>query len=110
MSSERWFLGFDAGCTKCTKMASQVESVTNQRLTAISLSSAEMTKWREESLGENAPWAPTVIRINGDGSVSGWTGVRAGLGLVDLLGPKLTWRVSQSSARNSHRSGCRVLL
>jgi hypothetical protein len=53
-----------------------------------------MDHWRGEVFGEDAPWAPTLVELDG-GPVKAWTGVRMGAHLSRALGPVATWRVMQ---------------
>ena len=64
------------------------------KLEVKSLRDPQVTHWREQALGENAPWAPTLIE-NIDDKVRAWTGPKMGLQLVRFLGPVATWRVMQ---------------
>lgn len=85
-------LGFDAGCMKCSEMARRIEERVGDRLEVESLLDPQVKEWRREVLGENAPWAPTLIEVR-DGKVRAWTGIRLGLVLSRFLGPRDTWRV-----------------
>jgi hypothetical protein len=53
-----------------------------------------MARWREQALGKDAPWVPTLVEVEGD-AIRAWTGVRMGARLSRALGPLATWRVMQ---------------
>ena len=87
-------LGFDAGCMTCSGLAKGIEEAVGDRLEVRSLTDPQMKHWRGQALGENAPWAPTLVEINGS-VVRAWTGVRMGAHLARRLGPAATWRVAK---------------
>ena len=91
---KRLVLGFDAGCSTCAEMAQKVKEKVGEKLEVVNLREPEVMQWREEALGENAPWTPTLFEVNG-GAVKAWTGKRMGLKLGRALGPVATWRVMQ---------------
>jgi hypothetical protein len=84
-------LGFDAGCTTCSGLAWQIEERVGDKLEVVSLLDPEMGRWRKQALGEDAPWAPTLVEIR-NGKVRAWTGLSMGIALSHRLGPKSTWR------------------
>jgi hypothetical protein len=90
----RLVLGFDAGCTTCSGLAKRIEERVGDRLEIRSLNDPTMDHWRKEALGEEAPWAPTLVELNG-GPVKAWTGLRMGARLSRVLGPVATWRIMQ---------------
>jgi hypothetical protein len=92
--TRRLVLGFDAGCMTCSELARRIEEKVGNKIEVLSLNDPLMEHWREEALGEAAPWAPTLVEIEG-GSIRAWTGVRLGARLSLALGPLATWRVMQ---------------
>ena len=88
----RLVLGFDAGCMTCSELAKTIEAAVGDRLEIRSLNEPQVEYWRRQALGEDAPWAPTLIEVR-DGSVKAWTGVRMGARLGRALGLVATWRV-----------------
>lgn len=60
------YLGYDAGCLKCSTIATRIEDEVGDQLTLIPLASPQMRGWREELLGEDARWAPTLVRVSGE--------------------------------------------
>src|SRR3712207_1760068 len=91
----RLVLGFDAGCMTCSELARRIEERVGDRLEVRSLNDPMMDHWRREAYGEDAPWAPTLVEIDG-GPARAWTGVRMGARLSRALGPVATWRVMQA--------------
>jgi hypothetical protein len=87
-------LGFDAGCMTCSELARRIEERVGDKVEVRSLNDPMMDHWRGEVFGEDAPWAPTLVELNG-GPVKAWTGVRMGARLSRALGPIATWRVMQ---------------
>ena len=90
----RLVLGFDARCMTCNGLAQRIEEAVGDRLEIRSLNDPMMRQWRRQALGENAPWAPTLIEVNGS-VVRAWTGVRMGAHLAHKLGPAVTWRLAK---------------
>lgn len=90
----RLVLGFDAGCMKCSEMAGRIEEAVGDRLEVKSLRDPQVEHWRKQALGEDAPWAPTLVEVGG-GEVRAWTGLRMGARMSRILGPLATWRVMQ---------------
>ncbi len=74
----RLVLGFDAGCFTCSELARKIEDAVGEKLEVRSLNDPMMDHWRKEVFGEEAPWAPTLIEVEG-GTVRAWTGVRMGV-------------------------------
>ena len=87
-------LGFDAGCLTCSELAKRIEERVGDKIEVLSLNDPLMQHWRKEAFGDAAPWAPTLVELDG-GSVRAWTGVRMGVRLSRALGPLATWRVMQ---------------
>ncbi|MDQ3362739.1 MAG: hypothetical protein M3534_13970 [Actinomycetota bacterium] len=90
----RLVLGFDAGCVTCSELARGIEERVGDKVEIRSLYDPQMEHWREQALGKDAAWAPTLVELNG-GPVRAWTGVRMGARLSRVLGPVATWRVMQ---------------
>ena len=99
-------LGLDAGCMTCSELAHSIEEAAGGRLEVRSLHDPQVEHWRKQALGENAPWAPTLIEVEG-AKVKAWTGLRMGLVLSRKLGPVTTWRVMQAlgEVRQTPESG-----
>lgn len=91
---ERLMLAFDAGCVACGGMAASVEEAADDRLEVISLDDPVVRRWRRQALGDDAPWAPTLIEVKGE-SVKAWTGLKMGVVLTKKLGLSVTWRIMQ---------------
>lgn len=89
---ERLMLAFDAGCVACGGMAASVEEAADDRLEVISLDDPVVRRWRRQALGDDAPWAPTLIEVKGE-SVKAWTGLKMGVVLTKKLGLSVTWRI-----------------
>ena len=86
-------LGFDAGCHTCLNIAESVQEEVRNKVILENLNSPRMLGWREETLGADAPWAPTLFGIEGDTVLWGLTGWRMAFALSRRLGPIDTWRV-----------------
>ncbi len=89
---KRLVLGFDAGCMACSQLAEKIEEAVGEKLETASLADPRMTEWRRQALGEDAPWAPTLVEV-ADGEVRAWTGIMMGARLARKLGPAATWKV-----------------
>jgi len=90
----RLVLGFDARCMTCNGLARSIEEAVGAKLELRSLTDPQVEHWREQALGKDAPWAPTLFTVK-PGSIKAWTGRRMGLILARKLGIVATWRVLQ---------------
>lgn len=97
----RLVLGFDAGCGSCSGLAESVRQAAGGRLEVASLSSPEMTSWRHQKFGREAPWVPTLVVVKGSAQARVFTGVRLGVMLSRYLPPSQVWAVSV--ALGAHR-------
>ena len=91
----RLVLGFDAGCMTCRSVAARVEKVGNGKLEIRSLRHPQMKHWREQALGEDAPWTPTLVEVDVRG-VRAWTGARMVVKLTRALGVVSALRVMRA--------------
>ncbi|WP_407674372.1 bacteriocin fulvocin C-related protein [Nonomuraea glycinis] len=82
-----WILAFDASCGQCTEIAERVKRLGGHRIDVLPLSSAAVVEWRARALGESAPWAPTLIRVEHE-KVRAWTGTPMAIRLAARLGIK----------------------
>jgi hypothetical protein len=80
-----WILAFDAGCRSCTDVVDRVRASTDGKLATASLAEPQVREWRQQALGEAAPWAPTLLAVDGD-DVRAWTGPALSIRLMRLLG------------------------
>src|SRR5215210_2717168 len=107
----RLVLAFDAGCVTCSALARRIEERVGGRLELRSLRSPQVQEWRRRAMGEDAPWAPTLIELRGtEEEVRAWTGPAMAVHLSRSLGPVASWRVMQilgefGSAAASERWG-----
>lgn len=67
----RLVLGFDAGCTTCSDLAKKIEERVGDKLEVRSLYDPQVEHWRRQVLGEDVPWTPTLIEVNGGRSELG---------------------------------------
>ena len=91
---QRLVLGFDAGCAKCSNVELQIREQVGDEIEVLSLSDYLVQDWRERALGEDAPWAPTLLEVSGAGVEGGPAG---GWGPI--------WRAA--SARPPHGGSCK---
>jgi hypothetical protein len=90
--SARLVLAFDASCGKCREISAAVEQACDGKLEVLPLTHGDVRRWRDDWFDGAAPWAPTLIRVDGD-DVRVWTGRGMALPLVRGLGPRATTRV-----------------
>lgn len=83
----RWILAFNASCALCKEVARRVDRASAGRLEVLPLGHEDVQRWRDQALGQGAPWAPTLLRVEG-ARVRAWTGVRMGPRLAMRLGPR----------------------
>lgn len=85
-------LGFDASCGKCSSMAKQLKDDVGSAVDVLPLNNPQMKEWRTDVFAE-PPWAPTLIRVDGDGrALDGWVGWKIGPVLGSRLGPQAATR------------------
>ena len=96
----RWVLAFDSTCSACQSTSSKVAHACDHRLEVMPLSSDDVKVWRATVYGDNPPWAPTLIRVNGE-STQAWTGRAMAVQLVRAIGLRSTMRVLRVLGQNS---------
>lgn len=89
-------LGFDAGCGTCSDLAGRVQERVGDKLSVENLNDPKLMSWREEALGKDAKWAPTLFEVDGEKVERAWTGWKMGWALSRKLGPATTWQVMQA--------------
>ncbi|MFI0976380.1 bacteriocin fulvocin C-related protein [Streptomyces sp. NPDC021093] len=87
-------------------MSSTVARASGGKLEVLPLTDADVQRWREEAMGVDPVWAPTLLRV-ADGVARAWTGPRMTPPLVRQLGPRATGRVlvALGELRRSARTG-----
>lgn len=104
------YLGLDDSCSYCRNIAGALARALGDAVVTVPLTDERMQRWRKEVWGDNAPWAPTLIRV-GDGSpVQGWTGWRIAPALTRAVGPQramaaLSALGAEELGRSSNRPG-----
>lgn len=83
----RLYLGYDASCMQCSTVAARIESLVGNQLTLLPLTSPLMDSWRRKTLGDDAPWTPTLVRVNGSKGRA-YVGWQMGPQLAAALGVK----------------------
>ncbi|WP_069159696.1 bacteriocin fulvocin C-related protein [Nocardia altamirensis] len=96
--SERWVLAFDASCGTCREISDAVAHACDGRLEVLPLANADVRRWRDQALGREIDWAPTLLRVTGP-RVRAWTGPVLGWRLARVLGPAATLRVMSALGR-----------
>lgn len=93
-SNTRWILVFNASCGTCRAISEKIAQACDGKLEVLPLTDARVEQWREQALGPQAPWMPTLLRITGqDTEVRAWVGPAMGVWLVRRLGLRSTMRV-----------------
>ncbi len=92
LSETRWVLAFDASCATCRQVSAVVVQACEGRLEVLPLSRPDVRSWREQALGAEPRWVPTLLRVEGD-KARAWTGVGMAMPLARRLGPAATVRV-----------------
>lgn len=82
-----WFLGYDGACGRCSAIQEMVSHIAGGQLTPVNLHDPVARAWREEALGADVPFAPTLFRVR-DVNVSAWVGKAMIAKLVTVLGPR----------------------
>lgn len=111
-SPSRWVLAFDGTCANCRKISGAVAQACDGKLTVMPLSDERVSGRRELAFGAGAPWAPTLLRVDG-ASVRGWTGPAMAAPLLRRLRPRSTARtlraleeLRRQDARHTGRGRC----
>jgi hypothetical protein len=91
----RWVLAFDASCETCREISIRVSQASDGKLEVLPLSHPDVQQWREQGLGAQPPWAPTLLKVQGV-DVCAWMGAAMSIPLARRLGPRATLRVLQS--------------
>jgi hypothetical protein len=98
----RWILAFDASCGTCREISQVVDVAAEGKLEVLSLSRPDVREWREQAFGADAPWMPTLIRV--DAAVAAWTGVGMSVQLVRSLGLRSSIRVLRALGELKHQT------
>ncbi len=94
--TKKLILGFDAGCGTCADLAAGVQEKVGDKLEVQNLNDPQLLAWREEALGKDAKWTPTLFEVEGEKVLRAWAGWRMGYALSRKLGPSSTWQVMQA--------------
>jgi hypothetical protein len=94
----RWVLAFDVSCGKCRKISRAVADACHGTLEILPLTHHDVWRWRQQALGGQAVWAPTLIKVQAN-NIRAWTGMRMGIALMCHLGPQSTMRVLAAVGR-----------
>ncbi|MGP3962210.1 hypothetical protein ACTWPT_40085 [Nonomuraea sp. 3N208] len=105
----RWILAFDASCGRCRGLAEQVKHIGEHRLEIMPLAHPDVVAWREQALGESAPYAPTLIRV-GDGGVRAWAGGDMAIRLAAHLGIRGTYSLLRTLGENRKQGETKMRL
>ncbi|MGI5212013.1 bacteriocin fulvocin C-related protein [Plantactinospora sp. CA-290183] len=93
-----WLLAFDAGCGSCSDVIDRIGAVVSDRLTVVGLGEERVRTLRRQALGDNPPFAPTLLKVDGD-RVRAWTGLGLSMRLARLLGPSRSLAVVRALNR-----------
>jgi hypothetical protein len=94
--TRKFVLGFDAGCGTCSDLARRIEERVGDKLLVENLNDPQLITWREEALGKNAKWAPTLFEVEDEKVLRAWAGWRMGWALSRSIGAAATWQVMQA--------------
>lgn len=78
-------LGYDAHCSICSRVGERVEAEVKGGVKVLPLQSTLMREYRARAFGVDAPWAPTLVEVDGE-SVRAWVGWRMGPRLARTIG------------------------
>lgn len=100
-ASARWMIAYDATCGTCRRISLAVRQASANKLDVVPLDRPAVQDWRRQALGDDAPWAPTLLRIDG-GMARAWTGPAIAYPLIRLLGAKETVNVVYALGQLRH--------
>ncbi|GAA2805045.1 bacteriocin fulvocin C-related protein [Saccharopolyspora taberi] len=89
---DRWVLAFDGSCRVCRNMSRAVADACGDKLEVLPLAHQDVREWREQALGADPVWAPTLIHVR-PGQARAWVGIPLGFHLVRRLGIRSTLAV-----------------
>ncbi|MEU6696400.1 hypothetical protein [Pseudonocardia sp. NPDC046786] len=90
LPTDRLVLAFDATCGTCKRMAEAVRVHAYGVIDVVPLSHPEVVRQREDLLGPEPPWVPTLIDI---ADRKAWTGLRLRTTLTRRLGVRKSVRM-----------------
>ena len=102
-------LAFDADCHRCRAVAAAVARRCPE-LEVLPLRDYRVAAWRREALGDDPPWAPTLLAVDADPDgdrVRAWCGPRLVPALVAALGPVRAARVGAAVLGAARAAGFR---
>lgn len=88
------YLVFDAGCSVCSRLARQVQSVVGEQITIVSIHDDAAKTLLDRAYPRGWDHAPYLVFAS-DEDVQGWRGIHAALRLGLLIGPRSAWQVCQ---------------
>ena len=94
----QWILAYDATCGTCRKISRIVGEACDRKLQILPLGRPDIRQLRTRALGEEAPWTPTLLRVDNE-NVRAWTGIAMAYPLVRHLGPRSTLKVVSALGR-----------
>lgn len=89
--TKRLILGYDGSCGRCAALADSIEQ-SGLGIETMSLREPQMMAWREEGLGPEAPWKPTLVEVS-NSATRAWVGSRMAVSLTRNLGVQNTWNL-----------------
>lgn len=99
------YLVFDAGCSVCSRLAQQVQSVVGEQITIMSIHDDAAQTLLDRAYPRGWDHAPYLVFVNAE-DIQAWRGMYAALRLGLLIGPHSAWQVWQLM----HREGTHMQL
>jgi hypothetical protein len=90
-----WFLAYDSHCGFCSNLSEEISAMSAGTLAVIPLHDPIAQSWREEALGPQAPFAPTLIAVEDKKAIKAWTGTSLIVQLSRIVGPRRAWKIAQ---------------
>lgn len=81
-----YYLLFDSGCGKCSKLAQAVQKITGVQ--AVNLRGRQARAWLEKVYPDGYKWRPYLVQVNMEGDVKAYSGAGMAAKLANLCGPQ----------------------
>jgi hypothetical protein len=86
------YLLFDGGCSKCSKIADEVQAAVGHKLAVVSLRSEQAQELLHKVFPDGYEYVPYLVVVDGE-RIQAWSGYQIGLRFTMLFGPVKAWKI-----------------
>lgn len=106
----KFVLGYDGNCLACGRVAGAIRQEIGDQVELMSLLDPRMESWREEILGSNRPWAPTLVEVQQDNhAAAAHVGLPLAINLVRVVGLRKAQAVMRAIGEDRLQGGSGLL-